>query len=184
MRAAEREATRQKLALIAIERLQRHLQDHHFPEPGVLYREVVRLSGFGREVRSSRLMMGAEANERLPVGAEMMFAGINRKVEVGIAVIRSHPCSIQSNPRDGCGLRLKLCVIFHEVDHSLATLRLDDWVLRLVGLNIKLDIGDTAAWSYGCPSGRALRQGSCCQDERGEKEHDRDRRLENGVELQ
>src|ERR1700741_2701187 len=105
-RATEREPARQERALIAVERLQCDLHDHHFPQPGVLDREVVRPSGLSGEVRSGRLMVGAESDEGLPIGTEMVFAGIDGQIEVGIAVVRSHPASVQPNAREGQGPRL------------------------------------------------------------------------------
>src|SRR5579864_2263032 len=144
-RTAEREPARQELALIAVERLQCDLTDHHFPQPGVLDREVVRPSGFSGEVRGGRLMMGAYSDEGLPIGAEMVFAGIDGQVEVGIAMIRSYPGSVQPNARDWQGTRLELRVIFHEIDHSLAGLRLGGRVLGLVRLDIELDVDCPAA---------------------------------------
>jgi hypothetical protein len=116
MRTAEREPASKKLAFIAVEGLQCDLHDHHFPQPGVLDREVVGLSGFSGEVRSGRLMVGTESDEGLPIGAEMVFAGLDGQVEVGIAMVRSHPGSVQPDARDRQGPGLELCVVFHEIE--------------------------------------------------------------------
>ena len=145
MRTAEREPARQKLPFITVERLQSDLHDHHFPQPGVLDREVIRPSGLSGEVRSGRLMVGAESDEGLPIGAEMVFAGLDGQIEVGIAVVRSHPASVQPNAREWQGPRLELRVIFHEIDHGLAGLRLGGGVLGLVRLDIELDVDRPAA---------------------------------------
>jgi hypothetical protein len=106
-------------------------------------------------------MMRANPHEGLPVGAEVVLARIDGQVKVGVAVIGSHPGSVQADPRDWLGRRLKLRVILHEIYDRLATLRLSGRMLRLVGLDVKLNVGGAAAWGDG---GRnVLRQSSCCE---------------------
>src|SRR5277367_413510 len=64
--------------------------------------EVVGFSGFGFEVHGfSDALGGFLEGSRLPLGAEIVLAGFELKKEVRLAVVRSHPISVDSEAHGG-----------------------------------------------------------------------------------
>src|SRR5208282_542185 len=99
MRRAQRELACQKLAFIAVERQQLNMTVTVITQPDIFHPKVIRLSRLGREMSGCARLLRAQNHERLPTCAQVMYSRVDRKIEVRVSVIRSHPHSIHTDAR-------------------------------------------------------------------------------------
>ena len=145
MRDAERGRGDQVFAFVAVdgvegERVLASLKNESRPE-------IVDSSGFGREVGHGE-RPGAIVEPRLPVHAEMVFAGTGREEDIRTALAGSNPGAVQSYLRE-CTIRaLKLPYVLDHVDQCLVSIRLGRgcWVVSCRASNLTF-LGPHAAWA-------------------------------------
>jgi len=92
--------------------------------------EVVSLGGLSRQTGKS-----SEAREPfqagLPVGAQVMLAGVNREVKIGAGARRAHPGAVESDADGGVQQFTRVPpVIFNDIDQGLAGFGLRDRPVR------------------------------------------------------
>jgi hypothetical protein len=107
MQGAESEFGNEELGLVAIDRAQGDVSGTRVAPKEVLGAEVIRLARFGGEVRRGGLMAGRDDNGRLPFRAKMMFAGLNRNIEVRVGLGGAHPIAVHAPFDGGPGARFE-----------------------------------------------------------------------------
>ncbi len=132
MRGTQRKSTRQQQSFITVQRREIDKSGSMFAVPGVSHSEVVHLPGLCCEVGSGSLVPLAHNHRFLPTRAEVMFAGIDRKVQVGIAMSRSHPAAIESRPSRRPGPRTEIRIVLDENHQRLSRVGLRERVLGFV----------------------------------------------------
>ena len=126
MRIAEAELSHQERTFLAIDPAPFHVGRGDVSPIETLGAEVVRLPGFrGEMVRCGR-SAAVKEHGRLPFGAEMMIAGINGQVEIGVALRGADPIAVQVSLHSGPGMRFECLVVLQEINERFASLGLAD----------------------------------------------------------
>src|ERR1700689_4421525 len=107
VRGAESKFGHEELGFVAIDRAQCDVSGTGVAPKEILDAEVIPLAGFGGEVGRRDLMAGGDDNSRLPFRAEMMFARINRNIEIRVGLGGTHPIAVHAPFDGGPGARFK-----------------------------------------------------------------------------
>jgi hypothetical protein len=87
----------EQLGLIGIHRLKSHGRRKIIVIRAIPHQEKIAASFRRHETCRTALVPGWETHKGLPVGTKMMFTGIHRDIEIGIAVGGSDPSAREQN---------------------------------------------------------------------------------------
>src|SRR5207249_12209348 len=116
--------------------------------------QVINLASFGLNSSGrTNALGGFLEGARLPIGADLMIAGIHGKEKIRLAFVGSDPRAIE--PHSHCGTTLN---ILEDVDEGLATIRGCHRMLLLVRLYVEIRLAGAAAATARRRWWRVLRQ--------------------------
>src|SRR5437879_19315 len=116
--------------------------------------QVINLASFGLNSSGrTNALGGFLEGARLPIGADLMIAGIHGKEKIRLAFVGSDPRAIE--PHSHCGTTLN---ILEDVDEGLATIRGCHRMLLLVRLYVEIRLAGAAAATGRRRWWRVLRQ--------------------------
>src|SRR5450631_2345917 len=157
MRDAQRDRDDEEPALIAVELLD--IEKSRAPQAQRSGLKVIDLTSLGSEVGEAD-HAGHPRDVRLPVGAEMALAGLDRERKIGIVMIGADPRAIKSDLRgDAASDAVYGPDILDHIDERLARLGLPDGVQGVVVFDIEVHAFRSAGSLSGGDGGRILGKG-------------------------
>jgi len=170
MRRTPCKLAHEQLGLVGIQGLKSHGRRKIIVIRAIPHQEKIAASFRRHETCCAALVPGWETHKGLPGGTKMMFTGIYRNIEIGIAVGGSDPGAVQAKARRRPRAGGKIRVILQEINQRLTGFGFQERMFGFCGLHVELGAVFSAAGSGGLLQVRGLRDRG-----NGEKEQHKER---------